>query len=129
MIPIRDSIRSKRFPAATVFIVLANAAVFLYELSLGPHLERAFYVYGFIPAIVSGKYTLTIEAPLWWPYGTVFTSMFFHGGWMHLIGNMYFLWIFGSSVEDRLGRPRFMVFYLCAGVGAAMAHYVIHTGS
>jgi membrane associated rhomboid family serine protease len=109
MIPLSDdSRRPQRFPAVTIAIILANAIVFLMELSGGDDFVRRWSV---IPAdIVAGRHWVTI-----------LTAMFMHAGWMHIIGNMVFLWAFGPEIEDAMGRPRYLAFYLLSGVVASVA--------
>ena len=107
MIPLRDVIPSRTTPYITVTIIILNAAAWLFEVSLDPDtLNRFINVYGVVPAYFS--------AP------TLITSMFLHGGWMHIIGNMWYLWIFGDNVEDRLGHGRFILFYLLCGIAASL---------
>ena len=109
MFPLRDVIPSRTFPVVTVAIVSLNALAFLFELSLRPRALEIFLVtYGLVPAQFS--------------WATAFTSMFLHGGWAHVIGNMWSLWIFGDNVEDRLGHGRYLAFYLGCGAFAALAH-------
>jgi membrane associated rhomboid family serine protease len=100
----------------TVTVIMLNVLAFLYELSLPARsgLETLFADFALIPAAVTNA--TTPEA-----YRTIFTSMFLHGGWLHLIGNMWFLWIFGNNIEDSVGHFRFIVFYLLCGVAAAAA--------
>jgi membrane associated rhomboid family serine protease len=116
MIPLRDSQPSRNFPAITVLLIVINVAVFLFEWSLEPF-SRDYFVnmYGMVPAHLRPS--------------SMVTSMFLHGGWMHLIGNMWFLWIYGDNVEDVLGRPKYVVFYLACGVAAAVVHYVFNFDS
>jgi len=110
MIPIRDVIPSRTTPWMTCLLIGANAVVFLYELMLGPSGREAFVLaYGFIP----GQFS----------WLCVFTSMFLHGGLVHVAGNLLSLWIFGENVEDRMGHGRFLLFYLLAGFVAALAHW------
>ena len=112
MIPIRDNIPTRRFPVVTVTLIAINAAVWiLYEL---PDLDKAVVESGWIPCEVNG--TCDPPGPSW-PVDAV-TSMFMHGSWIHIIGNMLFLWIFGNNIEDRLGRAWFVVFYFAAGFAA-----------
>jgi membrane associated rhomboid family serine protease len=112
VIPLYDSVPTRRFPFVTVALIAANAAVWLlYQV---PDLERSVLDLGFIPCEVENT---CADVGLAWPVN-VFTSMFTHGGWAHILGNMLFLWIFGNNVEDALGRVRFLVFYLLAGVAA-----------
>jgi membrane associated rhomboid family serine protease len=112
MIPLRDVIPSRTTPYVTVTIIVLNTLAWLFELSL-PHdlLNEFLTVYGVVPAYFS------------WP--TLITSMFLHGGWMHVIGNMWYLWIFGDNVEDSLGHGRFIVFYLLCGIVAAFGQILI----
>src|ERR1044072_8176656 len=107
MIPLRDVIPSRTTPYITVTIIVLNAIAWLFEVSLPPETLNEFLgVYGVVPAYFS--------AP------TLITSMFLHGSWSHVIGNMWYLWIFGDNVEDRLGHGRFIVFYLLCGIVAAL---------
>ncbi len=112
MIPIRDNVPGRTVPVVTVAVIVANLAVFvLYQL---PHLDRSIADYGFLPCRVDN--TCPGLGSSW--VVTAFTSMFMHAGWEHLLGNMLFLWIFGNNVEDALGRFRFLVFYVLAGLVA-----------
>jgi membrane associated rhomboid family serine protease len=115
-------------PVVTIALIVINTAVFLYEISLGPALGPFMAAYGLVPAHV----TLGLR------YGEVgvaesiapfFTCMFLHGGWWHLIGNMWFLWIFGDNVEDTLGSVRFLLFYLLCGLAAGAAQYLAQPAS
>lgn len=118
MIPLRDNIPSRTFPFVTIAIIIINTLVFLYELSLGKQLDQLVRIYSIIPTqYISGSahYDLSRYLPL-------FSSMFLHGGWLHLIGNMYFLWIFGDNVEDRVGHFKFIIFYLLCGLAAGFTH-------
>src|SRR2546428_8099972 len=109
MIPLADASRQpKRFPAMTAAIIVLNALVFLLELTTGDEFVKQWSV---IPAgIVAGQRWVTI-----------ITAMFMHGGWMHIIGNMVFLKAFGPEVEDAMGRPRYLAFYLFSGLAASLA--------
>jgi len=125
VIPIRDSTPSRHFPAITVALIGINTAVFLFELSLSSQtLQGFFYVFGLVPARYSHpEWARVVGLPLddYWPF---LTSMFLHGGWMHLIGNMWTLWIFGDNVEDRTGPFRYVVFYLLCGLAAAVTQLI-----
>ncbi|MBO8127972.1 MAG: rhomboid family intramembrane serine protease [Peptococcaceae bacterium] len=129
MIPLRDTIRSRRFPVVTVTIITLNVIVFLYELSLGSAtlLHRFASQYGMIPAV---QLHMIQEAPFslstWSP---MVTSMFIHGGLMHIIGNMLYLWVFGDNVEDVLGKARFVAFYLLAGIAGNIGHLLANPAS
>jgi membrane associated rhomboid family serine protease len=121
MFPSKDDVPSRRFPVVTLVIIVLNAVVFLFELSLGSHLDEFLIRWGIVPtrytvAETSQLFSLTEQAL---PF---LSSMFLHGGWTHLIGNMWTLWIFGDNVEDRLGRPRYILLYLLGGVIAALLH-------
>ena len=106
MIPLRDVIPSRTTPYITITIIVLNALAWLFEITLPPDVLQIFLtVYGVVPAALR---------PI-----TLLTSMFLHGGWMHVIGNMWYLWIFGDNVEDRLGHGRFIFFYLLCGIIAA----------
>jgi membrane associated rhomboid family serine protease len=121
MIPLHDDNPTVITPLLTVGFIIVCVLVFLWQLSLGESLERMILALGAIPATVVGGASLAPELKLIPPWMTVFTSMFMHGGWMHLIGNMLYLWIFGNNVEDAMGHVRFLVFYLLCGVAAVMA--------
>jgi membrane associated rhomboid family serine protease len=111
-------------------IIAACTAVFLWQVSLTPDAtNQAAIAFGMIPARLFGDATLPRQLELVAPWVTLFTYMFMHGGWMHLIGNMWFLRIFGDNVEDAMGRVRFSIFYLAAGVIAAIAQAAIDTAS
>ncbi len=128
MIPIRDINRSGSVPVVTLTLIVVNAAVFLYEVSLGPALRPFVAAYGLVPAHV----TLGLrygEAGLPETIAPFFTSMFLHGGWWHLIGNMWFLWIFGDNVEDALGSFRFVLLYLLCGVAAGLVQCAVQPAS
>jgi len=112
MIPLRDVIPSRTTPYVTVTIIVLNALAWFFELALPRDVLPVFLqFYGVVPADFS--------AP------TIITSMFLHGGWSHVIGNMWYLWIFGDNVEDRLGHGRFLVFYLFCGAAAAFGQIAI----
>ena len=128
MIPLYDRNPTRRFPIVTVGLIVACFIVFGLELTISigggdAALERFFDQWGAVPS----KITAAIDAGNWFSAATlgIFTSMFLHGGWLHILGNMLYLWIFGNNVEDRLGRVRFLVFYLVGGVVAALAQVVI----
>jgi len=128
MIPLRDNVPSSRFPMVTVGIIAINALIFLQELKLGPHVQDLMLTYGIVPV----RYTVPeVERLFSWPeqISAFFTSMFMHGGWLHLIGNMWTLWIFGDNVEDRLGRIRYVALYLASGIAAALMHIYTNPAS
>lgn len=119
MIPLRDNIPSRHPPLITYLLIGANILIFFFQLSLGQgELERLIFTYGFIP----GRFVAHLgEVPLTALFTPVFTSMFLHGGWLHLIGNVWTLFIFGDNVEDTLGHGLYFLFYLASGVVAAFA--------
>jgi membrane associated rhomboid family serine protease len=139
MIPIHDSVRSRSFPYVNVAIIVINFAVFFYEVALSQQtirgqfteLDTFIYHWGNIPACTFdalGRHmNLSVQAqaicrsqpdPAW----TVFSAMFMHGGWLHVLGNMLFLWIFGDNVEDSMGHALYAVFYLLVGALSAFTH-------
>jgi membrane associated rhomboid family serine protease len=112
MIPLRDIIPSRTTPYITITIIALNVMAWLFELSLPRDVLPVFLqVYGVVPG--------DFHAP------TLISSMFLHGGWSHVIGNMWYLWIFGDNIEDRLGHARFIVFYLLCGITAALGQIVV----
>ena len=127
MIPLRDLNPSRTAPVVTVALSVANALAFLWELSLGPQLEPFVMQAAFVPARFVGQ-GLGI-AGLVPGIESAVLSMFLHGGWAHVLGNMWFLWIFGDNVEDRLGHLRYVVFYFASGLAATAAHALASPGS
>jgi membrane associated rhomboid family serine protease len=127
MIPFRDNIPTRTFPVITISIILANVFVFLYELGLGRGLERFIMQYGVVPAAVFAW--PQSDRPLTAVLLPFLTSMFLHAGWLHLIGNMWYLWIFGDNVEDRLGHFTYLIFYLLCGLGAGIVQTVLNYDS
>jgi membrane associated rhomboid family serine protease len=122
MIPLRDDNPSGTPQIVTIAFIVMCVLVFLWQLSFGPQgAQRIVYALGVVPASLLGQGQLPPELSLVSPWMTVFTSMFMHGGWMHLIGNMLYLWIFGDNVEDSMGHGRFVVFYLLCGIAAVLA--------
>lgn len=117
-------------PVVTWALIALNVAIFMYQMSLGPGAAQLFvYQYGAIPAVVAGVHSLPGHVAQIPPVMSVFTSMFLHGSFMHLIGNMWFLWIFGNNIEEAMGHLRFGVFYLICGVLASFSHILSNTGS
>lgn len=128
MIPLRDSVRSRRFPWITIIIIAGNVLVFLYEISLSrPALVDFTMKWGFTPALLFGPGGGSAGAIS--PWLTLVTSTFVHGGWAHILMNMLFLWIFGDNIEDRLGAFRFVLFYLLTGVAANLTHALASPGA
>ena len=127
MIPLRDDNPRRTTPLVTRALIVANTLAFFYELSLGRDLGAFVQGWGLVPqrlALAASGGEPLVSAGL-----TIFTSMFLHGGWVHLIGNMWYLWIFGDNVEDRLGHARFALFYLVGGVFAGLVHVLTNPGS
>jgi membrane associated rhomboid family serine protease len=115
MLPLFDNVPTRRLPVATYSLIAGNLGVWLWELgSRGARIDR----YAFYPCAVSGPCLGPARDHLPWPEGAL-ASMFLHASWLHVLGNMLFLWIFGNNVEDVMGRVRFVVFYLAAGLVAA----------
>ncbi|MBA3563724.1 MAG: rhomboid family intramembrane serine protease [Gammaproteobacteria bacterium] len=123
MIPLRDDNPSTIKPYITYAVLGLCVLVFLWQLSLGsgPDAQAAVYAFGVIPAVLLGPLDLPAGVAVVPPVATVFTSMFMHGGLLHLGGNMLYLWIFADNVEDTMGHGRFLVFYLLCGVAAVLA--------
>ncbi len=125
MIPLRDENPVRIVPFVTWGVVAVCVLAFLVQISLGaPGFNRIIFALGVIPAVLFGHAYLPPEIALVPPAATVVSSMFLHGGWLHLIGNMLYLWIFGDNIEDRMGHLRFLVFYLACGVAAVFAQAV-----
>ena len=127
MFPLRDENHSERAPWVTRALIAINLAVFFYEISLGPGLPAFMQTWGLVPAHLSRA--LHGDAPLAGALAPLFTSVFLHGGWLHVIGNMWYLWIFGDNVEDRLGHAGFITFYLAAGLASGVLHTLVNGGS
>src|SRR5512138_1287065 len=116
MIPLRDSQPSYSTPLVTISLIVANTLVFLMQFTMDPFTLNHFIgSFGLVPS----RLDLT----------TLVTSMFLHGGWMHLIGNMWFLWIYGDNIEDILGHGKFLLFYLLCGISAGLVHVLFNAGS
>src|SRR3982751_1091155 len=130
MFPIRDSIPTRSVPVVTRAIILLNALVFLFEIAL-PHeaMEQVFYLFGIVPArFTEPEWASAAGFPaggLW----TFLTHQFLHGGWLHIISNMWALWIFGDNVEDAMGHWRFGIFYLLSGVLAGLTQMITQPDS
>ena len=121
MIPLKNLERRETFPATTLLLILANVLVFLYQISLTTRAQVAFVdTYGLIPARIPLAFT-TRSVTLADAFAPFFTCMFLHGGFLHILGNMWFLWIFVGQVEDRFGHLPYLGFYLLSGLGAGVA--------
>ncbi|MFZ5774551.1 MAG: rhomboid family intramembrane serine protease [Thermodesulfobacteriota bacterium] len=121
MFPLKDDVPSQRFPAVTLWLILVNILCFLYQLHLGETVDSFLASHGFVPARLSqglsqGTLSLSLLTPL-------ASSMFLHGNLLHLLSNLWMLWIFGDNVEDRMGRAAYLFFYLFCGLAAAMAQF------
>lgn len=122
MIPLQDDNPSTIRPLVSVGLIVACVLVFLWQFSLGAAGgEQVIYALGVIPSVLFGFDSLPPEITLVPPVATAFTSMFLHGGWLHLIGNMLYLWVFGDNVEDSMGHGRFLAFYVLCGLAAVLA--------
>ena len=128
MIPLRDTIPSKTFPVVNISLIVLNILVFFYEVSLGSYLPHFISQYGIIPVrffhhrFFHADSLLEVLLPL-------LTFMFLHGGWLHIIGNMLYLWIFGDNVEDRMGHFRYLIFYLLCGLASGLVQLLINPSS
>jgi membrane associated rhomboid family serine protease len=122
MIPLRDENPVASTPVVTWALVASCVLIFLWQLSLGEFgFHRVLVTLGVIPAVLLGHAQLPPDVAVVPPAATVLTSMFLHAGWLHLAGNMLYLWVFGDNIEDRMGRVRFLLFYLACGVAAVFA--------
>jgi len=113
MIPLKDTIPHRGFPLMTWSIILLNGIIFIYEISIPKDLlQQLFYLFGLVPAKYSYPKWAFIHGLPFDHYLSFLTNMFLHAGWLHIVGNMWFLHLFGSTVEDRMGHIRFLIFYL-----------------
>jgi membrane associated rhomboid family serine protease len=130
MIPIRDENPTHAAPVVTIALIGVNLLVFIWQLALPPgSAEAAVYSLGLIPAVLFGSAELPAEIRTVPTLMTPLTSMFLHGGFLHLAGNMLYLWVFGDNIEDRMGRGRFLLFYVLCGIAAALAQALPDMGS
>jgi membrane associated rhomboid family serine protease len=120
MIPLHDDNPTRITPFITVALITACILAFFWQLSLGESRQAGVVAFGFIPAVFFDHGRLPPGLDIVPAWTTIFSSMFLHGGWMHLIGNMLYLWIFGNNIEDSMGHGRFVLFYLACGVAAAL---------
>lgn len=128
MFPLRDNIPSRSWPLVTVLIIAANFYLFYQELLLGDTaLTRFIHTWGLVPADFLAR--LAREPFQYTTYLPLVTNLFLHGGWLHILGNMWYLWIFGDNIEDSLGKGRFLYFYLLCGVIANAAQVIVDPGS
>tara|TARA_Y100000590_G_scaffold123465_1_gene141326 strand:+ start:206 stop:892 length:687 start_codon:yes stop_codon:yes gene_type:complete len=130
MIPLKDDNPTSGRPVVTYFLIASCVLIFLLQLSSQSYQTgQLFYSYGLIPSVLMGHKQLPIDLYVVPGYITIFTSMFMHGGFMHLIGNMLYMWIFADNIEDNLGPIKFIIFYLLSGTGAAMTQVLVDTQS
>ena len=130
MIPLKDDNPTSRKPIVTYFVIGICVFVFFIQLSSQTYKTgHLFYSYGLIPSVLMGHDQLPIDLYAIPAFATIFTSMFMHGGFMHLIGNMLYMWIFADNIEDNIGPSKFIIFYLLSGIGAAMAQVLMDTQS
>jgi membrane associated rhomboid family serine protease len=129
MIPLRDTIRSRSIPLVNLGIIGLNILVFIYELSLSPQgLDRFIATFGMVPARLHLTQPLALlRSPL--PLTTMFSHMFMHGGWLHIISNMWILFIFGDNVEDRMGSGRYFIFYILSGLASGLLQALVAPAS
>ena len=130
MIPLKDDNPTSGRPIVTYFLIILCVLIFLLQLSSQSYKTgQLFYSYGLIPSVLMGHNQLPMDLYAVPALVTIFTSMFMHGGFMHLIGNMLYMWIFADNIEDNLGPVKFIIFYLLSGIGAAMTQVLIDTHS
>lgn len=129
MIPLHDDPKSRSVPVVTIGLIVINVLLFLYELSLGDRVDTFLQAFGAVPAEIASGHDVAPSAPLGNVYLTLFTSMFLHGGFLHLASNMVYLWVFGDNVEDTFGHVGYILFYLLCGLVAGLAQILIDVGS
>lgn len=133
MIPIKDDQPRFSMPYVTYFLIGLNVAVFLFEFSVQVQSPRALdslmYQFGVVPRLVTGALTGAVDVSPAVAFVPMLTSMFLHASWLHVIGNMWVLWIFGDNIEDYLGHFPYLVFYLVCGIAASVTHVLLNLGS
>ena len=130
MIPLKDDNPISAKPIITYFVIGLCIVIFLIQLGSQSYKSgQLFYSYGLIPSVLMGHNQLPMDLYAVPAYLTIFTSMFMHGGFMHLIGNMLYMWIFADNIEDNLGPKKFIIFYLLCGIGAAMTQVLVDVKS
>jgi membrane associated rhomboid family serine protease len=129
VIPLSDDPVRRGVPVVTILLIMINVLVFLYEMSLGSRLDGFVQAFGAVPREITTGRDLPPMAPLGNVYLTLITSMFLHGGWLHLGGNMLYLWVFGDNVEDTFGSFRYLLFYLVCGLAATVLQIAMSPGS
>lgn len=125
MIPIRDSQKARNRPIVNHAIIAANVLVFILELAQGSGMNTFLYNWGLVPA----RYTTDMQASFLQLLLTPISAIFLHGGWMHIIGNMWMLWIFGDNIEDAMGSKPYLIFYLVCGVFSIFSHFIVEPTS
>lgn len=130
MIPLKDETPRRSVPVVTLLLIAVNAAAFFYEISLSPHAEEMLIrTYGLVPQriqfVLGGMHGVSYAQA----FAPLFTCMFLHAGWLHIIGNMWFLWIFGANVEDRFGSLVYLLVYLVCGIGSGISQVLFSWGS
>ena len=130
MIPLKDDNPTSGKPVVTYFLISICVLVFLMQLASQSYKTgQLFYSYGLIPSVLMGHNQLPMDLYAVPAFVTIFSSMFMHGGFMHIIGNMLYMWIFADNIEDDLGPTKFLIFYLLSGIGAAMTQVLVDTHS
>jgi membrane associated rhomboid family serine protease len=125
MIPIKDTIPRAGFPSIVWTLIILNGVIFIFEISIPKNiLSQIFYAFGLVPARYSLPKWAVIHGLSFDDYLSFLTNMFLHGGWLHIIGNMWFLYLFGSRVEDQMGHIRFLMFYLLSGIAASTIFFL-----
>jgi membrane associated rhomboid family serine protease len=120
MLPLSDDIPRRLTPVVNYLLIAVNVLMFMWEISLGYDLEPALRIVAFVPARFWGSPHIVVD------FGRLLVSLFLHGGWLHLGGNMLYLWVFGDNIEDRLGHVRYAIFYILCGVLATLAHAFVN---
>jgi membrane associated rhomboid family serine protease len=130
MIPLKDTISRIGFPFIIWILIILNGIIFVFEVAIPKDiLERTFYLFGLVPAKYSYPRWAFIHDLPFDHYLSFVTNMFLHGGWLHILGNMWFLYLFGSRVEDQMGHIRFLVFYFFAGIAANLIYFLVDVHS
>ncbi len=124
MIPLRDTIPHRRIPFISVGLIILNFLVFIYEVMQGVHLKEFLFKWGLVPINVLSSNACLLERIM-----PLFTSIFLHGGLLHLLGNCWFMWIFADNVEDKLGHLNFLIFFILCGMGANLFHLLMNSKS
>ncbi len=130
MLPIKDTIPHREAPFVNYFIIFINVVIFIIETMMPePYLNHFIHEFGLVPARYTNKIWAVLTGLPPWDYSPFLTNMFLHGGWIHLISNMWALWIFGDNVEDRLGHFRYLLFYIFCGILANFTHFFTNLDS